>query len=317
MIKLIALIFTGSVLGFFILNWNSRDSSSWPYKLPKITKKSPSSEILLIGSYHEPRTVRFLKKHLFDKLPASQKFEIKLIKGLGLHRVLHYIYSLEKPPKLIYYFGNLEEAYEIRMNLGSNKKVQLKELTFGTSPKDPLKYSANLLKLYQKELEALVWLTQKNQSKLVFITTPIDQSQKIVDCAPVPSKYQRRMDLLSENLSQGDFKNAYELSKGLLFQKISSPTLMQLHSLVLKNLDKTLESQKYLINAQNENCDFYAQRPVYNQILRNYSKNYKIPLIDLASKVREKTITDKKERNQMIKKESLSFLAKAMQYFLQ
>src|SRR5690606_12536117 len=129
---------------------------------------------------------------------------------------------------------------------------------------------AGLYYLYELELYELLLLTKKHNSKLIFVTTPLNlASSGIENCFPPSQEFQRRFQQLKKMASTGEFQKAYSISKGLLLSEEVSPDFYYLHALIAKNLNKRVEALENYDKAHRFSCRLYTTKPVFNDIMRN------------------------------------------------
>ncbi len=291
--------------------------------------------ILMIGDQLATRLYNFkevLSQRISSQMTKNIKIETLAEKNLNLPRLLAKLKSLPRLPLIILYFGNNHEEYEKLFHSASiptiNKNFELFENDIIQSlimikpsisrliytPLAKVELSSDIIedksdysqiiwqkrkmiqfKIYEWGLDELFRYTQRNNSMLIPITTPLNYTlQKVEGClGSIDSSGQEEYSKVTKLLQEKDFKQAYQTSQDLVsINNLHAPSLRR-HAQISKKLNRNTESQKHYELSSIYNCNPKGSSIVYNQILKRKAEQYGTSYIDFYQMIFDFSYSDK------------------------
>ncbi|MDD0853162.1 hypothetical protein HBN50_08640 [Halobacteriovorax sp. GB3] len=237
----------------------------------------------------------------------------------GLHRILHKLKSLKKLPKMIIVYLGSSEHTELKFRPNQYQKIlknierydnqkllslimTLPDLSrFIYEPVKPILLSKEIIpfdkdistkakqiilevsfKIFELELSELIYFARQNNSKLLFITDPINfelAPKEVCDNANSNTIVIEQNDI-RRLLKESKVKDAYYRSRKLLSVTNGNAYSHYLVGHSAMRLGKYGEAKKELMLAHAYDCKFWRTHPVLNSIIRNKAKRESIPIID-------------------------------------
>lgn len=312
------------------------DLISLPYKTPLIKRQNNAETVLFIGDEHLQDISKYLK-YIEKKLKRQEpEASVGIISytGLGMHRVISILESLDPFPAMVIYYGNQQELFEkkfslddivvLRKNLGRFQQSLTRKLLFvfpwlklfvyqsyhspialkenieiapqSLAVSETVHYLATAYQLYEFELKLLYNMIKQKGSQLVLLTTPLDlQSPQVKNCIDsMPPKLEETLKKLTEMTENGEIEKAYGLSKGIMLKYNGIAELYYLHGKISELLNKREEALDAFKKSKIYSCQLYAGNPVFNQIVRNFAMEQSIPFFDFSGYLEEKYLNNKK-----------------------
>ena len=81
-------------------------------------------------------------------------------------------------------------------------------------------------------------------------------------------------------MKAGNIKGVYQTSKDLATMNSSNAKALHIHAKVAQSLRKYQEAQLYFKKARAFDCSFKQVSPIYNAILKNVAKEFKLGIFD-------------------------------------
>ncbi len=237
----------------------------------------------------------------------------------GIHRSIAKLKSLKKFPPLIIYMGGGSEFFEQKFNLlkratilenfnkYEDEKWQSLMITMpwlsrliyhnprfvhlsGEKLEDKHEYSAKdkqlaleiSLKLFKLELLEMVSLIKANNSRLIFITTPINleyppnQVCENTTNSKITSSQKNIKDLIDKK----KYKDAYINLKPLMEESLANAQTYHLKGITELKLGLLEDAKNTLLFAKAFDCDLKKITPMHNAIIKDVAVSENIKLID-------------------------------------
>lgn len=313
-------------VAFFAYRYSQNQSTlvPKPYRFSKTAYKSQELDapILIIGDSMGIRLTKFkslLAKKISINLSKSIKIDSFATEGEGIHRTFHRIKSLEKPPLIIIYIGNIDEStedlfkssdistIEKNLNLYQDPRVRSAIMAFPEvsrliyEPVTPAKLTEKIVesnkeypdhilqrrlaltyKLFDSTLEDFFNFATKRGSFLIPITTPLNLLRK-----PGSNCYGSfdvttapDLEIIKEKINQKDYKGGYNISRDLALINPNHSLSLFLHGFISFKLNKFSEAQTYLEKAIAFDCSKRRGSPIFNNILKKNASKYSIQYLD-------------------------------------
>lgn len=313
-------------IAFFGLRYSKNQSTlvPKPYRFSKLAYQSQEVDapILIIGDSMAARLEKFkslLAKKISTNLSKPIKIASLATENEGLHRTFQRIKSLERPPLIIIYLGNIDEnaenifnnsdivTIEKNLNLFRDPEIrsaimaipQISRLVY--EPVNSVKLTEEITpidkefpdhvlqrrlalsyKLFEATLDEFFNFTTKRSSFLIPITTPLNLLRKpIANCyGSFDPTTKTDLEIIKEKINQKDYKGGYNLSRELALLNPNHALSLFLHGFISFKLNKFSESQSFLEKAIAFDCSKRRGNPVYNNILQKIAKKNSIQYLD-------------------------------------
>ena len=237
----------------------------------------------------------------------------------GLHRTLHKIKSLPATPNLIFYWGGSEEYLERKFSITAfsdlQKNIRLYQSPWWQSALILLPWLSKLLylplnlvslgptvtiddfsygpseilqkaeigqQLFAFELQELINWSKDRDTKLVLITTPynLEVPPQEVCRHTTWMELQEKHSMIKNLITEGDYKNAYNLLKILAVDHPGNATTYFLLGTVAKYLERYSEAVNFLNRAAAFDCRLWRGNFIFNAIIRKLAAENGIEIID-------------------------------------
>ncbi|MBT4790083.1 MAG: tetratricopeptide repeat protein [Halobacteriovoraceae bacterium] len=295
---------------------------------------SNNAPIVIIGDKLATRLATFkqrLSEKLSINLSKPIKIVDLTQEGQGVHRSLKKLKSLNKLPLIIIFMSNTDEQFEYLFHTQSLKNINhnfklfsddkikttlmifpflskliyepisrvvlselpKQDLNKYSDPEKQLRAAANF-ELYRAHLDELFSYTQKRNSLIIPITTPLN-----LKIPPTQSCYgslvmedKPQLKKLKQLIAKEDYKASYNEALELVMTNPSNAQILYLYAKSLRKLGKFAEAQKYGELAIAFDCGNTRGSPVYNSILRKISRTYGYNFFDF-----HQLLTDESQSN--------------------
>ncbi len=246
--------------------------------------------------------------------------------GYGLHRTLNDLKKLPQLPSLVIYYGGTQEFHETRAHpiqyndFVFNKKLHAHEvlssvlmafpdlsrvlynpytffqfdlskqptskIVIGAGP-GKIEQMEMIFQIYEWELWELVRYIKARNSKLVFITAPVnlDVAPKANCSLSEEKNLQFEINKQIKKLKEGKSKEAYDNLKILVAKNNSNARVLFLFASAALEIGKNKEAKEALTRASTFDCATWRGSPVFNQIIRKVAAQSGVPLVDFDNQL--------------------------------
>lgn len=259
-----------------------------------------------------------MAKVMSTNLSEPIKIDTLALNNEGAHRTLQKIKAMTKLPLVIIYLGGSQESSEskfhqsqidkhlknfsyfenkllasllmIKPNLSKFVYQPVKPMMLDKVIVDTKRYTTQEIqkrsilnfKVFENEIDELFQYIKDRGAYLISLTSPINyQLEPINPCNPkLDAVTQKLLESIKEKTKVKDFKAAYENSKDLALMASTNSNAQFLHAKIALNLGKKKEAIKHFQSAKVYDCSLEAYSPVYNAIIKQKAKRFKVTLFD-------------------------------------
>ena len=236
----------------------------------------------------------------------------------GLHRTLYKLKLLKHFPKIIIYHGASEELYEKKFNIADKEKIEQNFAMFDNdkiisliitfpilskyfykkihyvdltkieenneinSAEDKLNIKQLSFQIFNQELRELIDLAKRNKSKLIFITTPLNNNippKEVCAHANTPTIQIVQSDI-QKLIDEGKFKEAFSAAKNLSDITTANALSFYLLGVSARGLGNQKTAREAFQKAAVFDCKNWRGNAVYNSILTKEGQKNQILVID-------------------------------------
>jgi hypothetical protein len=250
----------------------------------------------------------------------------------GLHRTLYKLRSLKKIPSIIIYHGASEEFYEkkflvsekaiIEKNFSTyeNDKLislimtfpilskvlyeniryidlaEIKENKELYSAEDKLNQKQIAFHLFSEEIKDLIEFAHQKKSKLIFITTPLNNSiePKEVCAHATTSSIKEMQNEITKLIELGQFKEAYVNAQKLAEITTGNALSFYLLGRAAYGAGDTVNARIAYMKASAFDCMNWRGNAVFNSIMISEGQKHQVPVIDFNLQINATETSDKK-----------------------
>ncbi|MFL5786182.1 MAG: hypothetical protein ACJ76H_16305 [Bacteriovoracaceae bacterium] len=322
-------ILSGGYLVFDRWRKNPEQIVPFPYDFqnaaPAIKLDAP---ILIVGDRMGEYFGRFkaeLAASISKNLDNVIKIQSIAADGLGIHRTLHQLKSLEQWPQILIYQGGSEEFFESKFEISEIRKISknfrlyqddrlqtfmllypwssrlvyepMKRMHLPDTPvlkpelseQEYLQRLETELLLFEEHLNQLVAMAKDRNSLLILTTTPVnlDVAPKTICSFSSNSTIEQAVDELEALVKKQDWKSAYKKATKFTIQYPGNARLYYLQGLVEKNMGKIPEAINSMLQATSYECSAWRATEVQNSIIRKVAKKNQVLLFDFSRMVQE------------------------------
>lgn len=279
------------------------------------------AQVLLIGDRMGHQLAPYLKA-INDAIDPMLREPLRVYswarQGEGLHRSLERLKQLERWPRILILHGLSQELDEQRFYMSGQLSIAknfvrydnetISSLIMGYPPLSRILFHPHRLVrlgevtpylqtleahqqqqrfamtylLLSNELRELITLARRNETSLIFITTPLnleERPRQVCENAQTPTMLREQRDI--ESLIEAEkFKEAYARAEQLATQTPGNALNYYLKGISAMNIGQLSEAQGSLQLATAYDCRPWRANVVTNQLLLTMADSYKFTVLD-------------------------------------